>query len=247
MSRTVRLIINIAILLVALIVVTWLMDSIVMPRYTRLGVGVTLPDVQNQYLLVAEKQLADLQLQPVVDNRRSSLLPAGIVIYQTPQPGIEVKPGRRIHLTVSLGRASLIVPQLVGQSTRQAEVALHDAGLPNGQLRLLTAFDARTPRGVIIDQTVARGDSLRLDDTLTVTVSLGPTVDSVQVPEILRNSEAEARRQLLLQGLRVGEIDYRYYASVTPDQVLRCEPEPGSYLEPFGEVLLLITAERDTL
>jgi eukaryotic-like serine/threonine-protein kinase len=247
MSRTGKLILNIVILLALLIALTWLMDSIIMPRYTRSGVGEPLPDVQNLSLLDAEKQLADLQLQPVVDNRRSSLLPAGIVIYQTPQPGIEVKPGRRIHLTVSLGRASLIVPQLIGRSSRQAEVALHDAGLPDGQLRLITAFDDFAPRGVIIDQSVTSGDSLKLDDTLTITVSMGPAVDSVKVPEILRNSEAEARRQLLLHGLSVGEIDYRYYASVAPDQVLRCEPEPGSYLQPFGEVSLLITAERDTL
>ena len=247
MSRTGKLILNIVILSIALIALTWLMDSLIMPRYTRSGVGVSLPDVQNLNLLEAEKQLADLQLQPVVDNRRSSMLPPGIVIYQTPQPGIEGKPGRRIHLTVSLGRASLIVPQLIGRSSRQAEVALHDAGLPTGQLRLVTAFDSFAPKGVIIDQTVARGDSLRLDDTLTITVSMGPVVDSVQVPEILRHSEAEARRQLLLSGLQIGSIDYRYFASVAPDQVLRCDPEPGSYLKPSGEVSLLITAERDTL
>ncbi|MBL7033829.1 MAG: PASTA domain-containing protein, partial [Candidatus Delongbacteria bacterium] len=219
MSRTFKLLLYLLLLLVALLVLTWTMDTLVMPRYTRQTVGRVLPDVQNLNLLEAQRQLGHLQLQSVVDSRRSSLSPAGTVIYQTPQPGIEVKPGRRIHLTVSSGRASLVLPKLIGRSSRQVELALNDAGLPLEQVLEQVAFDSLAPRGVVIGQSVAAGDSLRLDDTLTIIISLGFPVDSLLVPDILRQSEVRARRSLLLQGLKIGEIEYQYYAAVSPDQV----------------------------
>ncbi len=247
MTRTTKLLLNLLLLLAALLLLTWLMNSIVMPRYTRQGVGQLLPDVQNLNLMEAERRLADLRLQPVVDSHRHSLLPMGTVIYQTPQPGIEVKAGRRIHLTVSAGRASLTMPQLIGRSHRQVEAALHDAGFPEELLRLAVAFDSLAPRGVVVAQSVAGGDSLRLDDTLTVTLSLGPEVDSIAVPDILRQNEAAARRTLFLYGLQTGEVEYRYFAAVPPDQVLRSEPAAGSRLPPQSAVSLLITAERDTI
>jgi serine/threonine-protein kinase len=55
--------------------------------------------------------------------------PAGSVVQQDPTPGSHVRRQRSIHVWVSQGEEVIVVPSLVGDSERSAEVRLAQGGL----------------------------------------------------------------------------------------------------------------------
>lgn len=240
-----RILVVIFAAVVALVMVVWLLNAVLMPWYTRAGNRVDLPDVQNTHLNEALSILNKLKLKPVVTGRRFDMAPAGTVIYQSPPPGTPVKTRRRIHLTVSRGEAPIQLPELIGRSFRQARLLISQAGVEPGHIIWSSQFDSLAPVGVVLGQIPKAGQSLSRADTLTMILSCGFPRDSLAVPDLIRLTEAQARDQLLLSGLGKPEIETVYYEGIAADQVIEQNPASGVNL-PFGTpVQLVITAAEE--
>lgn len=61
------------------------------------------------------------------------------IAMQRPTAGTRVKPGRRVFVVISKGPESVIVPDVVGKSRRDAELKLREAGLTMGEERVRTS------------------------------------------------------------------------------------------------------------
>ena len=98
-----------------------------------LGDLVTAPDVTGLTQTNAEAAIIAAGLTVgVVQEQPGATIPAGVVLSQTPLAGTEVTTGAAINLVVSssdAGGVDVIMPDLTGLTSAEAETVLQDAGL----------------------------------------------------------------------------------------------------------------------
>ena len=88
--------------------------------YTHHGEAIAVPDIRNKKFADAERLLEDAGLVLVVnDTSYNRLLPPDCILQQTPAPGMEVKSGRTVYVTVnSANKPTLVIPDII-DNTRQ--------------------------------------------------------------------------------------------------------------------------------
>ena len=134
-----------------------LMNVIVMPVYLREGLETRVPDFRGESNSDAANTARRITLSLVVDGEEyDDEVPTGSVSSQRPLPGTLVKPGRRVHVILSLGKKVFKVPDVTGKSPRDAELTLRDAGLV--LKRTLYRSSKRFPPGVVVDQVPGAND-----------------------------------------------------------------------------------------
>jgi eukaryotic-like serine/threonine-protein kinase len=151
-----------------------------------------LPDESGKDADLAQSDLQQLKLTVQVTQVYDDVVPAGVVSGTDPAAQTEVKPGTKIILKVSRGRAPVTVPPVVGQQLAQAQAQLAGLGL-NVSVK---QQDSDKPANTVINQDPADGAGVEKGATVTLTVSKGPP--AVQVPD-LSNQPADAARQALAQ------------------------------------------------
>lgn len=107
-----------------------------MGNYTRHGAKVLVPELQGLTLVEAEDILGDRELKAVViDSVFTDKVPRGTVFAHTPSEGHEVKPDRKIYITMNASTKKLLkMPDLMNQSERQAISMLQLIGLKVGKV-----------------------------------------------------------------------------------------------------------------
>lgn len=144
--------------------------------YTRHGQGIEVPDIKGMLASDAEFKLRGENLEAlIVDSDYVKNLPPGIILEQTPRPGMKVKRNRTIYLTVNASNSpTLVIPDLADNaSVRQARVKLTAMGFklgPNeyidGEKDWLYAIKYRGRK-------VYAGDRVPCDATLVLVVGSG--------------------------------------------------------------------------
>jgi beta-lactam-binding protein with PASTA domain/tRNA A-37 threonylcarbamoyl transferase component Bud32 len=135
--------------------------------------GIPVPSLAGEELGDAERTLGDLGLTVEVVEEESENIDEGTVISQSPDTGTNVGPGAAVTLTVSSGPPEVEIPDVVGDSAREARKTLEDAGF---EVEVERIFGARTighqshtgtaPEGTTITITATPGgiDLSDLDD-----------------------------------------------------------------------------------
>jgi beta-lactam-binding protein with PASTA domain len=182
-------------------------DDYLMPDYTRHGVSVEVPDVENMEFEQAQSLVSAQGLQVErQEGRYNPNVPQGRVVDQNPPPNTGVKPGRRVYLTVNSGEAPTVsLPDLTGTSLREARNRLTSLGLQVGRVRV-DSIPSPYPQ-TVTRQRPAPGDSLQQGKTVDLWYSEGLGSQQVTVPDVRGLRVERARRQLLRQKLRYVVID----------------------------------------
>jgi len=164
-----------------------------------------------------------------VENRfYSTDVPEGRILSQSPQAGERVRRGWRVRLAESLGTQHVVIPDLVGDSTRSAEINLRRRGLEPGE----TAY-AQLPDQPQ-DQVIAQSPPAAAEGVASPKVNLlfaapAPTAAYV-MPSLVGRSLNDATRIVLDAGLKVGMVRAStdtQPANVAPGVVLRQSIQPG--------------------
>ena len=186
------------------------------------GVGtVVLPDVTGQRSKQARRTLEDKGLRVQEDQRPSSSVRAGLVIGTEPPAGTEVERGSRVTLLISSGARLVEVPSVIGQQQDLAESTLRGEGLiPDIEQR-----DSDAPEGEVIAQDPAGGSTVKRHTTVTVVVSTG--AGSAIVPNVVGQSDDEARAALKDAGLSVRIVKRTTSDPNEDGRVLEQSPPPG--------------------
>jgi len=132
---------------------------------------VELPDVTGMSERDAIATLTELGLRFTVNEEYDNDVPAGDVIRQDPEAGVEVQSGDTILLVVSLGPEPVAVPDLSGMTENQARSALEAVNL---QLRVSNSTQPVADPGqdgLVVDQVPDPGTTV--DQGATITVTLG--------------------------------------------------------------------------
>lgn len=228
--------------LAVFLVLFFLVDDIVMPRYVQQGETTYVPEVIGMETEEALRILKEAGLEgKEAEVRPDKNYPEGTVAVQTPPAGSEVKFGRGVYLTISGGEALVVVPSLRGRSLRDATLALERFGLKAGTVtyQVSTQF----PENTVMDQSIADGTNVRSGTAVAITVSQGPSSDRVPVPNVTRKSLTEAERLLQQAGLTMGSITYQVNNAFLPNTVIDQYPRQGAFAV-RGEAIQLFVTQR---
>jgi serine/threonine-protein kinase len=131
----------------------------------------------------------------------------GYIISQSPTEGRKVvkKEGKiNVYLDVSSGSEIIIMPNVVNKEYRQAELELNRMDI----YPVVTFVPSESvTNGYVISTVPEAGDSLKPGDSVLFTVSAGPEILYVSVPELNGRTEANARTLLESMNLTPGDVE----------------------------------------
>lgn len=203
-----------------------------MPAYTRHGETVTVPDVIDRRVEEASERLesAGLRTEQVV--LRKPNLPRGVVIDQNPEPFANVKPGRRVYLTVNSGDTALVaVPSVLNHSVREARNRIMIQGLTVADVRPDSIPSAHA--NTITRQSPEAGERVPPESGVTLWYSTGLGDRLVTIPAVTGMTMAEAREYLL--DIRLRSVAPRADFETVSDSSVACQSpaEGATVLEGF--------------
>ncbi|PZF90789.1 Stk1 family PASTA domain-containing Ser/Thr kinase [Micromonospora deserti] len=185
------------------------------------------PDVVGKEFELAEADLTNVKLEVAKGTARyDDNLPAGVVVDTNPKPGTEVKPGDKVTVILSKGRAPITVPNLVGKNLAEARTALAQLGL----VAVETYKDSDKPKDEILGQSPADGAGLEKGAEVKLEVSKGPPL--VVVPRVVDLPCLQAKQLLESQGFPVA-------VQFNPNGTVRFQnPGENSQVPPGTQVTL---------
>lgn len=163
--------------------------------------NVTVPNVVGKPVEVAQTTLKKLDLKVSVDEIASDDVPAGEVISQTPIAGTNVKAKRIIHLTVSKGGSTMLIPDLKGLTLSQAKERLDKLGLTIGAVE--NGNDPDKPSEIIISQSPEPGSKTTKGTRVNIVINMK---QKVSVPSVVGMTLSDAKNTLSSLKLAVGTI-----------------------------------------
>lgn len=166
--------------------------------YVADGQFTTTPAVLNETRATAEHDLRAEGLKTRVVSGFSETVAKGRVISTDPGPGKRVRDHGTVTVTVSKGPERVRVPDLAGKPLATARKELRQAGLTPG--KVTRAFSDEEAAGDVIATDPDPGSRRSKGTTVALTVSKGQPVD---VPDVVGESEDEARQDLEDAGLKV--------------------------------------------
>ncbi|MEH0844136.1 Stk1 family PASTA domain-containing Ser/Thr kinase [Micromonospora sp. CPCC 205711] len=157
-----------------------------------------LPDVVGKEFDLAEADLTSAKLVVAKGAARyDDNLPAGVVVETNPKAGAQVRPGTKVTVVLSRGRAPITVPNLVGRNINEARATLAQLGL----VPVETYKDSEKPKDEVLGQSPADGAGVVKGTQVKLDVSKGPA--QVVVPRVIDQPCPQAQQQLQGMGFPV--------------------------------------------
>ena len=184
----------------------------------------------------ATGQLEALKLGWEVVNEYVDGTEVGQVTGQRPVAGTDLKEGRTVTLTVSLGPPLVDIPDLTGLDQAAAAALLAQRGFavaPEPEQR----FDERAPAGQVLDW-APRDQQLPKGEAVALVVSAGPAPRPV--PQVAGLPLDQARKAIEDLGLVVRETE-AYHDEVPKGRVVSTDPGAGQRVPRGGTVTVAVS------
>lgn len=165
----------------------------------------------------------------------SAQYPVTYVITEKPAAGASVEKGTRIEVTVSLGRETVAVPQVVGDPAPDAEGKLEAAGFPR---RISEQWSDQTPAGIVMAQSPTANTRMEKGSEVELTVSKGR--EKIAVPNLVGRPEAEAQDMIVQASLTKTWVNYQDYTSAPPGDVISQDPKAGTLVDKGTTVYIAV-------
>jgi serine/threonine-protein kinase len=195
---------------------------------------VEVPDIRGQSVAEANAGLAAVGLVLRVDLRRpDGSVPVDHVLDQEPEPGTVLRRQRAVRVRVSDGQRDPVVPEVVGQAERSAELALaHD------QIAIVRRAEIRStsyPAGTVIAQDP---DPKNRAPEVALLVNQGERGVSYVMPDTIGATATQVVEILRRRGFRVTIGAEVPYPGLPPGVVVRQAPQAGFQVD-YGDAILL--------
>ena len=133
---------------------------------------------------------------------------SGTILAQNPDPGrsMMITPeGIKVELSVSTGMVFTEVPDVVNLDYREAKTRLQQAGFI---VDIENETSATVTKDYVISTSPNAGEQMSSGSTVYVTVSTGPQITYVRMPNVIGLSEDAAISKLESAGLSYGGSDW---------------------------------------
>ncbi len=221
--------------LLAALGATFLVSAFIAVRFAVRAREVTVPSLAGRSVNDASVQLEDLGLTLRVDDnqRVDAKVPAGRILQQEPAAGGRVRRQRSIRVWVSAGEATTVVPDLVGQTERTAQMRLQQDGLTLAGVAEIRSRDYAAEAVVAQEPApTVKGDRVAL------LVNRGGQATRYVMPDLIGVDGDRAADFLRRKGFRVALAGTQPYPGVPAGVVLRQAPAGGFQIAP-GEAIAL--------
>ena len=209
----------IVVFLIAIVAFLWV--SFLSPM---LGTGEESYSVPNLLGMTIEQARADedvikYEFVVVQGDVVASTQPAGQIVEQSPESGMNAQKGATITVSVSGGSSGEqgvpeveggTMPNLENKDQRVAISLLESQGIASANIIIQEEHSDEYTKGYVISQTPEPGTDLTGVTQVTLVVSLGPEVKQVNVISYLRMTLEEAEKAATEQGLVVGTVDEEF-------------------------------------
>jgi len=190
---------------------------------------VSVPTLAGKTVNEASAALAEAGLSLKVEEGRKvdPKVPAGQILVQEPGAGVRTRRQRSVRVWISAGPRSTIVPGLVGESERTAQLRVAQEGFgagPNAEIR-----SADYPAGTIVAQNPPAKSKA---DTISLLVNRGERGATYVMPDLIGVNGDRVADVLRARGFRVAVVGDHPYPGVPAGVVLRQNPNAGFQIAP---------------
>jgi serine/threonine-protein kinase len=175
---------------------------------------------------------AGLHLKVEEGRRPDPKVPAGQILAQEPQAGVNTRRERSVKVWVSAGPRSMIVPALAGESERTAQLRVQQDGLSLRQVAEIRSTEY--PATVIAQNPPPQSTS----GEVALLVNRGERDASYVMPDLIGVDGERAAELLRAKGFRVAVVGDHPDPGVPAGVVLRQNPQAGFQIAP-GEAISL--------
>lgn len=215
----------------------WTMSTVIHSREE-----VMVPDLKGRSLNDAMTLLSPYNLGLRKEGEEfDQNVPAGTILRQNPLPGMIVREGKIVRVTLSQGGETTFVPDLTGQLARSAEISIRSAGLSLGEES--SRFSILAEKGKVLSQDPAPGSIADKDALVNLVISAGPPAEGIiLVPKWVGSNVADARAWAEKNRVTI-EVREQPDSSVPPGTVLHQEPAPDGDITVQKNLVISVAAE----
>lgn len=167
--------------------------------------------------------------------------PPGLVLKQEPKAGrsvMLVPSGVAVNLEVSTNSSQVAVPDLINRNYVDALLLLQNAGFV---CEIENATSDTVSRDYVISSSPAAGEEISYGSTVYITVSSGPEILFVDVPNLVGISEDAAKAKLEAVRLSYGGAEH-VSSDFEAGTVIGQIPEAFSQIEEHSKITLVISS-----
>src|SRR3990170_5138101 len=196
---------------------------------------VVVPTLAGKPLNEATILLADAGLKLKVEEVRrvDAKIPAGQIIAQDPQAGASSRRERSVKVWVSSGPRSTVVPALLGESERTAQMRLQQEGMELSGTAEINSAEYQ-PDAIVAQTPPPRSNAVRV----ALLANRGERGATYVMPDLIGVNGDRAADLLRVRAFRVAVVGDHPYPGVPAGVVLRQSPQAGFQIAP-GEPISL--------
>ena len=223
---------------------------------TRHGKEIVVPNLVSMNMQEAKRVARQHHVRiKISDSTYVPKMQKGIIYRQNPAPGSNVKKGRRVMVIVNSTIPKMSkVPNVVGQSLRQAQGTLNSSKFRVG--KLIYVPDIATNN--IISQlyngkAITPGRELPMESEIDLEVGLGSSGSMTRIPNLKGVSYYDVKNELVYYCLNVNKMVFdgsvRNYADTIAAVVYKQEPAPtkSANYKLGTAVTLYLTVNKDLI
>jgi serine/threonine-protein kinase len=176
------------------------------------------------------------------EETNSEEVEAGLIISQSPEPGVDVELGSSVKIVISAGRELFEVPDVVGLTESEAIEALRAAGFQVGSID--RQYNSEVDADSVISQDPVAGQMVPTATAITLVVSRGTELR--EVPDVVGDSKSDAEARLSEAGFKSTSTE-EFSDSVDRGDVIRQSPQGGVSVEVGSTVTIVISKGPDVV
>lgn len=232
-------------------IILYFVVNLILGIYTRHGQKFIVPSMIGHTVSEAQNMgvQGDLVLE-VIDSLYMPKQKPGMILDQSPKPGMGVKKGRRVFLTVNAFRPRTdVIPYVTGYSLRQAKNMLETKGFEIEKL----VYRSDMATNNVLDElykgkSVTQGSrtEAELGSGITLVVGVNHSSPLPRIPKVIGLTLREAKSRLWEVGLNVGNVKYDSGingSEIEDARVYRQEPNQQSRTDFGGSISLWLTLD----
>jgi len=201
------------------------------------------PDVVGKTLPAAGDSMkqAKLNLDPNVISEFSDTIAQNLIISQQPIAEASVKTGRLIQVTVSKGADTAKFPDVTtGQMSKESAVnLLNNAGFI-GKITYDTKNSETVAKGYVMAQSPMPNATWAKTGAILLTISNGPQNITINMPNVIGKTSAEAKK-VLEDNKLVVLVEPQSSMTSPEDVVISTTPNPGESVQQGTQVTMVVS------
>jgi len=213
-----------------------LVSALTAMRFAIHGRQVAVPNLVGMTPAEADRATSAAGLSMgIEDHFYSGDVEEGKIVSQVPAPGTMVRHGWRVRAAQSLGPQRVVVPNVVGDSQRAAEINIRRRGLEIGGIAV-----ARLPE-VAAGQVAAQSPPANANvasPKVDLLIAAPPEKPALLMPSLVGRQLSEAVKVIEAAGLHVESATSISDIVAPPNTVVRHTPAPGEKVWPGAVVSL---------